>query len=135
MIYHLEERYTEALLHYNYASQLDSGGKHARLINENMDKLRRQRQIVFAAAQAHQQSVSSNNQSLRSKEASVGQQQKCQSRAKALRSSQSPNTTFDHPAKRSSYMANSANTAAIEGAFQSATSGLFSMHTSILFSF
>lgn len=117
VIYHLKEQYTEAMLHYTYASQLDASGTHAKLINENMRKLRRQRQ----------------NSSYQQQQSAFFTQKTCQSRTKTLgaqaspTNTQSPNTTFDYE-KRSSFISNSGT----EGTIGS-TSSFFSLHTASIF--
>ena len=65
VIYHLEQRYVEAMIHYTSAKQLDSG-MYSSLINENMSKLRRKQIMLYnqQQQQQHQQHKHKDNQQL-----------------------------------------------------------------------
>ncbi|KAH9395562.1 Transmembrane protein [Tyrophagus putrescentiae] len=64
VIYQLREQFTEALLHYGVASQLDGAGANAQLISENVGKLRRRQQAMVLTTNNRKTSSSSSSSQL-----------------------------------------------------------------------
>ncbi|KAJ6225510.1 hypothetical protein RDWZM_004055 [Blomia tropicalis] len=112
VIYHLNERYMEAMQHYIHAQQLDTG-KHYRLIHDNISKLRRQQIQIM-----NQDKSNFNNPQL-SKNCELN------NIGNPIQSDRQPypipNTTVDHTRRSSSFPESESNGSIFR---------LFSVHTS-----